>query len=110
MTRIPKALAATTLLAFSCSCLAGELLRDATIIEVASTYFGADFAIKISGGSGICAGAAWIVFPEAKARSATSNKQTIATALLAFSTAKKVRIHNYDDDSCLSANFISISN
>ena len=34
----------------------------------------------------------------------------ILTSLLAFSTGKKVRIHNFQDDSCTGANFISISN
>jgi hypothetical protein len=95
----------------SCSCLCGELLRDASITEVANTSSGgADFAVRTAGGVGVCANAPFIVFPEAKAASAASNKQAIATALLAFTTGKKVRIHNFQDDSCSGANFISISN
>ncbi len=95
----------------SSTVIAGELVRDATIIEVANTsYGGADFAVRVSGGTGVCAGTPFIVFPEAKASSTTSNKQAIATSLLAFSTGKKVRIHNFQDDSCTGANFIAISN
>ena len=94
-----------------CTIFAGELVRDATVTEVANTAFGgAEFAVRLSGGTGVCAAATFIIFPEAKAASAASNKQAIATALLAFSTGKKVRIHNFQDDSCVGANFISISN
>ena len=92
------------------TCKADELMRDATVIEVAnSAYGGAEFAIKLSGGTGVCAGV-FIIFPEAKAKSPASYKQAIATALLAFSTGKKVRIHNFEDNSCSGANFISITN
>jgi Family of unknown function (DUF5992) len=92
-------------------CSAGELVRDATVTEVANSFGGgAEFTVKAVGGTGVCAGAAWIVFPEAKAKSANTHKQAIATALLAFSSGKKVRIHNFEDDSCVGANFISISN
>ena len=94
----------------SCTCLAGELILDATLVEVANAYGGASFAIKPTGGTGICAGVPWIVFPEAKAKSSVTHKRAIATALLAFSAGKKVRIHNYESDSCLEANFISVSN
>ena len=90
---------------------AGELIQGATIVEVANTAFGgAEFAVRLSGGTGTCATAPYIIFPEAKASSAASNKQAIATALLAFSTGRKVRIHNFQDDSCTGANFIAISN
>ena len=95
--------------AISCTCFAGELVRDATIIEVANTAYGSpDFVVKVAGGTGICT-TVFIIFPEAKAKSPTSNKQAIATALLAFSTGKKVRIHNFEDNACDGANFISIT-
>ena len=91
-------------------CLAGELIRNATVLEVANSYGGgADFAIKVTGGTGVCATNEWIVFPESKAVSANSYKQAIATALLAFSAKKKVRIENFEDNNCFAANFISVS-
>jgi hypothetical protein len=106
-----KLLLAAILCVASSPSFAGELIRDATIVEVANNYSGgAEFAIRLSGGVGVCTSATWIVFPEAKASSTTSNKQAIATSLLALTTGKKVRVHNYQDDSCAGANFISISN
>ncbi|MDQ3024696.1 MAG: DUF5992 family protein [bacterium] len=92
------------------SCWSGELLRDGTVVEVANSYGGnADFAIRVTGGTGVCATTLWIVFPESKAVSPNSYKQAISTALLAFSAKKKVRLHNFEDNSCYAANFISIS-
>jgi Family of unknown function (DUF5992) len=106
-----KHLLLATLCLASSTVIAGELVRDATIVEVTNTaYGGAEFAVRLSGGTGVCVGTPFIVFPEAKASSATSHKQAIANSLLAFSTGKKVRIHNFQDDSCNGANFISISN
>jgi hypothetical protein len=90
------------------NCFAGELVRDATIIEVASNVSGADFGIRVSGGTGICAIDTWIVFPEAKAVSPTTHALAIANVMLAFSKGRKVRIYNYQDNSCSGANFISV--
>jgi hypothetical protein len=106
-----KATCAVVFCVVSSTCLAGELIADATIVEVAtSNNGGAEFTIRTTG-YGVCAGSGvWITFPEAKATSPTAHKHAIATALLAFSTAKKVRIHNFQDASCAGANFISIMN
>ena len=88
----------------------GELIRNATVVEVASNYSGgAEFTIKLSGGNGLCENAPWIIFPEAEAGSTTSHKHAIAISLLAFSTGQKVRIHSFDSDSCFKADFIAIS-
>ena len=39
---------------FSLTCIAGELMRDAYIAEVANTYSnGAGFAVRMNGGTGI---------------------------------------------------------
>ena len=106
-----RLLFATVLCFATLTCQAGELLRDGTVVEVANTYGGAaDFAIRVTGGTGVCANNVWIVFPESKAVSANSYKQAISTALLAFSANKKVRIHNFEDNNCYGANFISVSN
>jgi hypothetical protein len=60
----------------SSSVAAGELIRDATVVEVANTAGGgAEFAVRLSGGVGVCVGASFVIFPEAKAASATSHKQ-----------------------------------
>ena len=92
------------------ACIAGELIRDAVIVEVANTYNGgADFAIRVEGGTGVCAGTGFIVFPESRKASVASFNQAYASALAALASEKKVRIHNFLDDSCSGASFISIS-
>jgi len=89
---------------------AGELIQGATVVEVANTYNnGADFAIKVEGGTGVCSTASYIVFPESKQQSADSNKQAFSIALTALTTGRKVRIHNFEDNACDGANFISIT-
>ena len=90
----------------------GELIRDATVIEVSNTYYnGPDFMIILKGGTGTCLSATrtMITFPESKKQSDESYKQSFAIALSALSTGMKVRVHNFESDSCLGANFISIS-
>jgi len=95
---------------FSIPAYAGELVRDATVVEVANTNSnGADFAVRLEGGTGICSTANVIVFPESKKQSADSYKQSFSIALAALTTGAKVRIHNFEDDSCNGANFIAIS-
>jgi predicted dinucleotide-binding enzyme len=92
------------------ACIAGELIRDAVIVEVANTYSGgADFAIRVEGGTGVCAGTTFIVFPESRKASVASFNQAFAAALAALASDKKVRIHNFVDDSCSGASFISVS-
>lgn len=95
----------------SIACNAGELVVDASILEVANTNTGdASFAVKIQGGTGVCAGSSvWIVFPEVRKASDASYNQAFAAALAALASDMKVRIHNFVDNSCGGATFISIS-
>lgn len=93
---------------------AGELVRNAIIVEIANTNNNTkDFAMFLEGGTGICnTSARYIIsFPENKfqSQSQESYKQAFSLALSAFATGKKVRIHNFEDDSCNKANFISVS-
>jgi len=94
---------------------AAEIIRDAEVIEIANTKNNTqDFAIFIQGGtwtttSSTCAITAPITFPESKSQSEASHQQAFSIALTALTTGKKVRIHNFEDDSCHGANFISIS-
>lgn len=87
---------------------AGELTRDATVLEVANHATGGkNFAVKIEGGTGVCTG--WVYFFEDQAPSAATYNQAFSIALTAVTAGKKVRIHNYTDDSCTGATFISLS-
>lgn len=107
----PKMMAAVVMF-FCCSVFAGELTKGATVLEVAANPSNSKtFAILILGGTGVCAGdpSRWIVFPESKAPSPASYNQAFSIALMALSTDKTVRIHNFDDDSCTGAGFISVS-
>lgn len=90
---------------------AGELVRDAMIAEVSNTNNDdASFAIRIEGGTGVCSGpSVWIVFPQIRSASDASYNQAFAAALAALAAEKKVRIHNFDDNTCAGANFISVS-
>lgn len=97
---------------FCCSVSSGELTKGATVLEVAANPSNAKtFAILILGGAGVCAGnpSRWIIFPESKAPSPASYNKAFSIALTALSTNKTVRIHNFDDDSCRGAGFISVS-
>lgn len=109
-----KKLFYTTLLTTSLCSFSGELIREATVIEVANTNNnGADFAIRLQGGSGPCVSATetptTITFPESKKQSDDSYQQAFSIALAAVASGMKVRVHNFEDDSCAGANFISIS-
>ena len=87
---------------------AGELTKDATVLEVANHATGGkNFAVKIEGGTGVCTG--WVYFFEEQAPSAATYNQAFSIALTALTAGKKVRIHNYTDDSCTGATFISLS-
>ncbi|ABE53501.1 hypothetical protein Sden_0204 [Shewanella denitrificans OS217] len=103
-----KLLAVTCLLLPSFAS-AGELTIGATVLEVATnaTGSGKNFAIKVEGGVGPCNG--WIYFLEDSAASAATYSQAFSIALTALSSDKKVRVHNFTDDACTGARFISIS-
>jgi hypothetical protein len=99
-----------TLLAIGCAfnCLGGELTKGSTVLEVASNGSNAaNFAVKVTGGTGLCSG--WIYFPEVKVSSITTYNQSFTLATMALAADKKVRIHNYSDNSCTGADFISVS-
>ncbi|MCE9687163.1 DUF5992 family protein [Shewanella sp. AS16] len=88
---------------------AGELVRNAIITEIASSSNNQDvFYLSLSGGTGPCANAS-ILFPAAKSQSKESYAQAFAIALAAAASGKKIRIHNYENDSCVGANFIGMS-
>lgn len=87
---------------------AAELVDGATVVEVTNTIDkGKAYAILVSGGNGPCANT-WISFYEDRAASENSFKQGLAIALMAWSSGKKIRVHNYEGANCNGANFISI--
>ncbi|MET1257276.1 DUF5992 family protein [Aliikangiella maris] len=93
------------------NCLAGELIKGAAILEVASNGSNSkNFAVLIEGGAGACASRTprWIYFPEDKAPSLATYNQSFDIALTALNFDRKVRIHNYSDNSCSGADYISI--
>jgi hypothetical protein len=97
-----------SLLMCSNSGISGELVSGATIYEVASSSSNKDvFYIKLSGGTGPCANKS-VEFPSSKSQSKESYNQAFSIALAALSSGKKIRVHNYEDASCLGANFIGI--
>lgn len=87
----------------------GQLLNGANIITLTNVSSNKDqFAIKTSGGSGICAGKA-ILFPSWKAVSEKAHSRAYSAALTALTTGLKVKIHNYENDSCTEATFIRLN-
>ncbi len=107
-----KNILAISLIFFSSVCFSGELIRNATILEVASNGSNTkNFAVLVSGGTGISATerTRWVYFPELSAPSLASYNQSFSLAVTALTTDKKVRIHNYSSDSCEGANFISVN-
>ncbi|WP_444997823.1 DUF5992 family protein [Aliikangiella sp. IMCC44359] len=107
-----KKLISLTLLCSSATCISGELIKGATVLEVASNGSNAkNFAVLIEGGTGACASTLpkWIYFPQKKAPSLESYNQSFTLALSALNSDKKVRIHNYKDNSCSGADYISVS-
>ncbi|MBO2587799.1 hypothetical protein I6M24_16220 [Shewanella algae] len=110
-----KIIMATVIISIPSLSVAGELVKNVQLLEVAShaTNGSENFAVLIDGGDGICAGTPkakrWIYFPEAKFNSIASYNQSFSLALTALTTGKYVRIHNYSDNLCTGADFISIS-
>jgi hypothetical protein len=107
---MPKKLAIIFLMIFPIAGFSGELVRNTTILEVTNTFNnGPDFAIRIEGGTGVCSTTSWLIFPESKKQSADSYKQAFSIALAALTTGHKVRVHNFSNNLCSEANFISIT-
>lgn len=94
---------------FSSSCYAGEVAKG-QIIEVAN-LIGQDklFSIKMSPDStGPCAGQ-WVKFKEENFAGNLENyKFAFSIALTALASDKKVRVHNYINDTCDGVTFIGV--
>ena len=100
-------------LMFACNCLAGELVREAIVAEVASngTANAVNFGVRVEGGTGLCTN--WIFFPQTKSASLHLSEATynhaFSLATTALATGQKVRIHNYTGNECNGADLISVS-
>ena len=112
---LKKVMILSGLFLYSSIGFSGELVKNVQLLEVAShaSKGTKNFAVLINSGDGICAGTSakrkWIYFPEDKFPSIASYNQSFSLALTALTAGKNVRIHNYADDSCIAADFISIS-
>ncbi|TDF42313.1 hypothetical protein EYS14_05665 [Alteromonadaceae bacterium M269] len=103
-----KIRAALLSLFISSSALSGELVRGATIEEVANTASNLKvFYIKVKGGNGPCANRS-IIFPASQAPSPEAYERAFSIALAAAASGKKIRAHNYIDDDCHGAGFIGM--
>ena len=90
------------------SALGGELVNGATIEEVANTSSNTKvFFIRIKGGVGPCANK-FMTFPASKSQSPESYERAFSIALAATASGKRIRVHNYDDNDCNGASFISM--
>ena len=94
---------------FSVNSFSGELIKSASVIEIAShaTGNGKNFALRTESGTGLCTG--WIYFFEDQAPSPATYNQNFTLALTAMAASMKVRIHDYDGDNCTSADFLAIT-
>ena len=112
MKTIKKIVIAAMLITIANPSIAGEIKRNVQLVEVASHAFPGEksFGVLTNATSGLCAGVSqWIVFNEEKFASLESYNQSFSLALTALTTGQNVRIHNYTDNSCDGADFISIS-
>lgn len=88
--------------------VAGDLALDSRVLEVTSTSNNRDvFQVKLDGGRGPCANE-YVTFHSAKSQSEASYNQAFSIALAALMSGNRVRVHNYEDNECSGANFISI--
>lgn len=89
---------------------AGDLAIDASVTRVSNTSSNLQiFSVKVTGGSLNACQNVWISFP-ASATDVESQKRAYASALLALTTGLRVRVYNYEDNSCDSASYIEIRN
>ena len=97
-------------MAISSFSLAGNLVSNAQLREVASHAIqtGKMFSVFIESGDGKCVGE-WVFFAQSSFPSIAEYNQSFSIALTALTAGKNVRIHNYSNDLCAGANFISIS-
>lgn len=87
---------------------AGELARDSRVVQVASSSNNRDvFSVELEGGRGPCSNRS-VTFDAAKSQSEASYNQAFSIALAALMSGNRVRVHNYDDNECSGANFISV--
>ncbi|NQZ12205.1 MAG: hypothetical protein HRT35_34065 [Algicola sp.] len=99
------------LLLLSNNGFAGELVKNAQIVEIGSSSDGVtdNFYIVTTGGEGLCVNKA-IIFKRTATSSPEFFNRLYTTALTAYTTnAKKVRIYNTTDDSCGAATYIQIN-
>ncbi len=94
------------ILSLSSYAMSGDLVLNGTISEVANSSNDKDvFFLKFDSGEGPCA-VQGVTFSQDTSQSKESYDQAFSIALAAAISGKKVQIHNYDNDSCLGANFI----
>jgi len=87
------------------------IVSGATVTKVMNTYSNkAQFAITVSGGSGVCANKI-IIFPLSATvgENKESHSRAYATALTAITTDIKVDVYNYSGSDCNNASFIRMN-
>ena len=93
---------------FSVPAFSGDILNSASISEVRNTSGNKDiFEIIVKGGCGLCANKT-IQFPRSAAGSKEIHDRAFSMALTAFTTGSKVRVHNYVNNDCRNASYITI--
>ena len=86
----------------------GDLIVNGEIIEIRNTGSNlALFEIVVTGGEGVCNNKV-IAFPASVAPTKEAYNRAYASALTAFTTGANIRVHNYIDDSCKKASYISL--
>ncbi|UAB71656.1 hypothetical protein INR79_07095 [Vibrio sp. SCSIO 43132] len=96
------------LLLFSTSALSGDIVTNGVITEVRNTGNNMDmFEIIVSNGTGPCSGKT-IKFPRSDAATKEIHDRAFSMALTAFASDSKIRVHNYRDDTCDHAVYITI--
>ncbi len=112
--KIFKCIVVTLSVFLSLNVVAGTYVAlDSNITEVINTNGNsAAFSVKVSGGTGPCAGKA-ITFPAAAAGDYSNGRSEMhnraySAALTALTTGMKVDIHNYVNGDCLNAVFIRV--
>ncbi|GAA6135241.1 hypothetical protein NBRC116188_20310 [Oceaniserpentilla sp. 4NH20-0058] len=104
-----KVLSPLLLLGLCFNAYAGDIANGATVLKVANISSNVDtFAVTVDSSLVDCARNI-IFFPASAAPNKESHARAYSTALTALSTGMKVRLYNYDSNSCTDASFIEIS-
>ncbi|GAB5386996.1 MAG: hypothetical protein Alis3KO_41190 [Aliiglaciecola sp.] len=86
------------------------IVKNAVITSIANTSGNSEkFTIWVEGGSGSCANSI-IVFPRTAASSDEIYSRAYSAALTAFTSGKKIWVHNYEGDQCNNASYIRLFN